>query len=113
MKLKKLNTSVGALIKKKRIESGLDQETFAGIMDLSRVSVVNIEKGRQSVTLESLYKVAYSLDCPVSEFLPPVNDVIAGVTITAEFEKEINKFFGDDAEDAKKLIIRIKNNKKS
>jgi len=53
-----------------RKEKKLTQEEFAELIGLSRVSVVNIEKGRQAISIKNLYLICTHLGIKSSQLLP-------------------------------------------
>lgn len=63
---------IGANIKKYRKEFTLNQEDLANAVGLSRVSIVNIEAGRQSPPIETLLKICSVLQCTPNDLFPPV-----------------------------------------
>lgn len=71
-----INLEVGERIKKARTKKGFDQGELASGMGLTRTSVVNIEKGRQSLTVENLLKACALLDCKAADLLPPPPKVV-------------------------------------
>ncbi|MFK5878510.1 MAG: helix-turn-helix transcriptional regulator [Flavobacteriaceae bacterium] len=62
--------SLGNAIHKARKELNLNQETFANKVGLSRTSIVNIEKGRQSPTIFLLCRMANVLKKDLVYFIP-------------------------------------------
>jgi len=78
-----INTKVGANLMRIRKDSNINQEYLAGAIGLTRTSIVNIEKGRQSLTVENLLKACAILKCSVLDILPP--------TPTAKIKKEVVK----------------------
>ncbi len=66
-----INIEVGARLLKWRNKKGYNQGQLASGMGLTRTSVVNIERGRQSLTIEGLLKAASILKCKPSDLLPP------------------------------------------
>lgn len=60
---------VGAKIKYARKAKGLKQQEFAKELNLSRASMVNIEAGRQHITLDKLVKICELTGFKISEFL--------------------------------------------
>jgi transcriptional regulator with XRE-family HTH domain len=58
-----------------RGEANMTQERLAGAIGLSRTSVVNVEAGRQRLSIHQLYRIADALDRQPSEFLPPSPDL--------------------------------------
>lgn len=65
-----LDRAFGVLLRERRDAQRMSQEQLAQSAGLSRTSVVNIEKGRQGVSLESLYKLAAALGCQPGDLLP-------------------------------------------
>jgi DNA-binding XRE family transcriptional regulator len=53
-----------------RKEQGLTQQEFADKIGLSRVSVVNIEKGKQALSIKNLYFICTHLKIKSSHILP-------------------------------------------
>ncbi|MGH9688469.1 MAG: helix-turn-helix transcriptional regulator [Candidatus Acidiferrales bacterium] len=60
----------GELLRRRRREARLSQKAFAREIGLSRTSVTNIERGRQAVTLPTLYAMADVLGRQVADLLP-------------------------------------------
>src|SRR3954464_11581366 len=52
----------GSFVKSQRESRGLSQDDLAKLLDLSRVSVANIEGGRQRVLLHQAFQLAKALD---------------------------------------------------
>lgn len=69
-----LLTEFGARLRHRRDADGVSQERLADLAGLSRTSIVNIEKGRQGVSLPTLYRLAVALSCDVCALLPPVGE---------------------------------------
>ena len=67
-----MNEYIGARIRAIRNKAGLSQVTVAEATGLSRISIINIEKGRQSFGPERLYMFCVVLGCDYSEILPPI-----------------------------------------
>lgn len=51
--------------------AGLTQANVASLVGLSRVSIANIEAGRQSVSLDRVPAYAKALRCRIADLLPP------------------------------------------
>ena len=49
---------------------GMDQETLARHLNLSRTTIINIEKGRQRLSLEHAWLTAKILNISIEELLP-------------------------------------------
>jgi transcriptional regulator with XRE-family HTH domain len=61
---------IGNRIKKHREFMGYSQGQLASGLGLTRTSIVNIEKGRQCISVEALLKVAAILKCTPGSLLP-------------------------------------------
>src|SRR5260370_12918209 len=62
----------GELLARQRSEAKMSQRAFAKAIGLSRTSVTNIERGRQPVSLPTLYVMANILRTDVCKLLPSV-----------------------------------------
>lgn len=56
-----------------RKRAKMDQETLAEHLRLSRTSVINIEKGRQRISLEQAWLAARALKVQIADLLPSIN----------------------------------------
>lgn len=52
------NKKIGARIRRARVEARLTQEELAEHIGLTRVSIVNIEKGRQACSIQKLIAIS-------------------------------------------------------
>lgn len=66
----KFYQQVGERITIARKEAGMKQDALASFLDLSRVSVVNIEKGRQHPSLYQIKEIARILNVSVESLIP-------------------------------------------
>ena len=87
-KLETLYERLGDLIKTAREEQNVKQELLAEFLDLSRVSISNIEKGKQKIQVHTLLEVAKYLHKDVAEFLHPLNNLLVD-TVSPEEEQRI------------------------
>jgi transcriptional regulator with XRE-family HTH domain len=62
MKIEKEYKQIGRRLQALRVASGLTQEDVAGMMKMSRTSVVNIENGNQRILAHRLYEFAAIFD---------------------------------------------------
>ena len=65
-----LNKEFGCLLLQLRQTAGLSQEELARRSALSRTSIVNVEKGRQGVSLDTLFRLSKALGVTPAELLP-------------------------------------------
>ncbi len=66
--LNQLNKAVGLNIRNARKSTRLDQRKFGELIGLSRTSMVNLEKGRQSVSLFKLNQISELTGYPLESF---------------------------------------------
>lgn len=70
-----IGLEIGAKVRAMREKREYTQEQLAGAVNLTRTSIVNIEKGRQALTVEILLKMCAVMKCKIVELLPPVPTV--------------------------------------
>lgn len=68
---KDLYRQIGELIRARREDAGITQDTLGERLGMTRTSVTNFENARQRVQLDTLYQTAEVLGVPVSALLPP------------------------------------------
>jgi DNA-binding XRE family transcriptional regulator len=66
----KVALAFGHLVKARREELGLIQETLAEAVGLSRAQIANIETGRVDTSIEKLPLFAKALKCTPGDLLP-------------------------------------------
>ena len=66
----KFYMELGEKIKTYRIKQGYSQDELAKFLDLTRTSVVNIEKGRQRPPLHTVYDTAAFFNIGITDLLP-------------------------------------------
>lgn len=65
-----LTMYIASKIEEQRDILGMTQDQFAAKTGISRTSQVNIEKGRQGLTIRRIYEVALALGIEPSKLLP-------------------------------------------
>lgn len=96
---------LGSRIREKRVNSNMKQEAFASYLNLSRASVVNIEKGRQRPSIYQIFEIANVLKIQVQDLLAPLQfeeklngqwkDIIANKSTDKESEVRILNFIDE------------------
>lgn len=71
MKPEEIKTELAKRTRRIRQEKRMPQELIAELSGLSRTSITNIEAGKQSITIENLYRIADALSCSIFDLLPP------------------------------------------
>ncbi len=84
---------LGENLKEARIKSEKSQEALAKSMGLSRVTVVNIEKGRQKVMVHNLVEAANFLNVNIGSLIPNQQDA---PKLNDDVITKINKKFTDE-----------------
>lgn len=62
--------NVGKSIKDKRNDCGNSQEELANALNISRVSMVNIENGKQRLPVHIINDICYLLKCSIADIVP-------------------------------------------
>jgi DNA-binding XRE family transcriptional regulator len=97
---------LGINIKRHREQAGLKQEAFATMLNLSRASIVNIEKGRQRPPLHLMWDISKQLKISVSEILSPLENINVSSgkeKINADWKKRITASTKGDLKSRKKI----------
>jgi DNA-binding XRE family transcriptional regulator len=68
-------TRLGELVRRRRRERHLTQEKLAELWNLNRTTVVNIEKGRQRISVHQVVVLANHLGCQVQDLIPQLEEV--------------------------------------
>ena len=82
---------IGKKIKRERNISGINQEELGRRVGVSRVSIVNIERGKQMPAIHVIWKIANALETTVDRLFPPTGTSSTPITL----EKNV-KLIGDD-----------------
>ncbi len=82
---------MGDLIKMERTRKSMSQEMMAGKLDLTRTSVMNIEKGRHRPSIHQLLQIANILEVNFIELIPNgrQNDVRQQTDVSTALENAI------------------------
>ncbi|MBS1914076.1 MAG: helix-turn-helix transcriptional regulator [Bacteroidetes bacterium] len=70
-----LYRTIGTRIRQAREKCGLSQGALAALTSISRVSVVNIEKGQQHTPLHVLFEIAQAVEIDMAMLLPSLLEV--------------------------------------
>lgn len=63
---------IGARLQAGRVAAGVTQQQLADDVGLTRVSIVNIERGLQRMPLHTLYALVAALEMRLEDVLPPL-----------------------------------------
>lgn len=105
---------VGDLIRQKREQAGLNQTTLAKRISISRVSIVNIEHGRQRPPLHVLWRIAEALKVQLRDLIPLSLSEHYDSSNGTNASPELNKIQDWDAKDQRfvKSILQRAGQKK-
>lgn len=110
-----LYSEIGLRIKECRQNRGMNQETFAKLLNLTRASIVNIEKGRQRVTIHLLYDICKITNVNIKDILPDLQGETK-LELLPTWKKKIEKApVGDKIRDQKlaDFLIEITSKKQN
>src|SRR5699024_3011088 len=96
--------ALGARIKNKRLEQNLTQEQLAEKVELSAVYIGQIERGERKMTIDTLVKLANSLNSSIEELLKDSTSS----NVNARLNELINIAKELDTSDIDKVIDVIK-----
>lgn len=96
--------ALGVRIKNKRLEQNLTQEQLAEKVELSAVYIGQIERGERKMTIETLVKLANSLNSSIEELLKDSTSS----NINARLNELVNIAKELDTSDIDKVIDVIK-----
>jgi len=66
---------IGSVIRRRRKQLTMKQETLANQLAISRGSLANIETGRQGILVHQLYRFAEALKLAPTDLLPPAENL--------------------------------------
>lgn len=100
--------SVGEKLRLQRKKVGMDQETLSRHLNLSRTTIINIEKGRQRLSLEHAWLAAQILNISIEILLPNETKSVE------DWAKEVRKteVSSKDRKDLIEWISKAKTNNK-
>lgn len=79
---------VGSKIKDLRNTAEMSQLQLAVKLGMSRVSIVNIEKGRQHLSLHLLFEICLIFDAELNDFFPKKDD---SISISSKILREVEQ----------------------
>ena len=68
MGIRKLRNNIGRKIRNLRQEKGLSQEKLAECVNMSREHISCLERGKNSINVETLYKLAVFFEIDIKSF---------------------------------------------
>src|SRR5579862_1334270 len=97
---------LGDRIRQARKYKNMSQDDLAGFLDISRVSLVHIENGKQKVPTHVLLEISKHLNIGLPDLIPPL--ITQADAIDPSTLNKINKEAGENSESADKAINFIK-----
>jgi transcriptional regulator with XRE-family HTH domain len=115
--MKTIKQIVGQRIKLLRKKSGLSQEELGFKIDLTRASIINLEAGRCSTTLETFLHICFILKVTPNDILPldykfnsPDGETFKAAKLDAKSEKLKAKLA--EVERQRREILKLKKSPK-
>lgn len=72
MKRESIAKHIGQKIKEQRETNKFSQEELGGLLNLSRVSIMNMENGRHRVSIDNLFMLCGIFKCKITDLFPPI-----------------------------------------
>lgn len=66
---------IGAKIKDYREAAKISQEELGSLLELSRVSILNMENGRHRPSVDNLFLLCGIFKCQITDLFPPIKAV--------------------------------------
>ena len=76
VELEKQKVAFGKVLREAREATGLSQEDFADAVDMDRTTISLLERGKQSPTLDTIWRMAEQLDATPSEVIARTEKLI-------------------------------------
>lgn len=92
MNKEKLLKYMGEVIYQKRKQENITGAQLAQFVGLSRTSIINIERGRHQLQIDTIFKICGLFKCQINELFPPVDAIdfeIQEKVITVRKKKKI------------------------
>lgn len=68
MGIRKIKNQIGRKIKSLRLENNLSQEKMAELVGLSREHISCLERGKNLITIDTLYKISLYFNINIKDF---------------------------------------------
>lgn len=109
-----LYAELGLRIRDAREKAGLTQVALAELLDFSRVSMVNIEKGKQRPPLDVLYRIALATNANLIDLLPITSITLRGqyqynCYSNLKFEEQLSNYDSTIKDNIKQFILDTRN----
>lgn len=101
----------GRLLRATRTKVGLSQQELADRVLLSRPSIVNIELGRQGISLDQLYLFAGALGVEAAALLPNAVPILGG-SLLRKLEDQKHDLPNGTAQWVASVVLRAENEAK-
>lgn len=104
--------NIGNKIKALREKANHKQEDFSKLLGLSRASIVNIEKGRQTPSIFLIWKLSKIFDLDIEYFLIDNyrKESSLNTTLPESHEKEISEIANNDEfRESPELVDKLRN----
>lgn len=99
--------AVGEKVRDFRKESGLSQLDLADRAACSRITISNLERGRQRISLELLFEIAIALEVELADLMPARADLKATVVERARSESDEDLLSEQDRAVLQELALEL------
>jgi putative transcriptional regulator len=83
---------MGEVIYQKRKQAGITGAQLAEFIGLSRQSIINVERGRHQLQIDTIFKICGLFKCQINDLFPPVDVInfeIHEKVVTVKKQKKI------------------------
>lgn len=105
-----LYEAIGQRIKNERINAGYKQNDFAELLQISRTSLVNIEKGKQRPPVHFFYELSRILNKQIIIFLPQFEEFSSSHQFNIKITEQIIEKSKGNSDIQEKLFEFVKTN---
>lgn len=108
---KEFYDKIGVKIKALRERADHKQEDFSKLLDLSRASIVNIEKGRQTPSFYLIWKLSKIFNIKIEYFLDEndISDLSQDTLLSATHRKKISEIAKNELEKSPEAVNKLRN----
>lgn len=99
---------LGERIRLQRMQRKIKQEVLADQLNMSRTSIVNIEKGRQRPSIHLLLELSSIFRIEVVDLIPPYPEITPSDSIGAEWKERVKQETEGDSSSKEKLTKFLK-----
>lgn len=100
-------SELGEKIKVERLRQRISQEDLANFLDLTRSSIINLEKGRHRPSIYQLLQIAAMLNIEYTKLIPVALEINKNTTTNEELKNKVQSILdpGEFDDNAKNAVL--------